>query len=438
MKKLLPLLLLLALLLSACSGGAPAAENGAEPAASQSESPDHTVITLNGADVEIRGGGARDEGGAVVISAAGTYEITGASSEKSLTVDTGDDPMDVTLILNNAQITNLTGPALQVRQAKHFRLILASGSANSLCSGSEDMLQNLDPDASGAALYSADDMDIEGEGSLTVCGYLNNGIACKKDLDINSGSITVLAANNGVKGNNSVQVKGGSLSVSSWGDGIKATVDDKEGKGYVEFSGGSVSVESWSDGVDAATELRMTGGSLTVITRGDGTARSSKALKARKLVQISDGLLSLETQEDGIRCVNGGVEISGGALEILALGDGICAGEKDSGVGDLSISGGSLSISAGKQALKARGSLSVSGGSIQALCGSEKQSVPSGGPCLLCLTAGAEGDQVKIGELADIRARQSYKCLLFVSPKLSSGQQITVSNQAGSETVTVK
>ena len=390
MKKLLPFLLLTALLLSACAGAGAPTESAGEG----------IRLVFDGGSVQITGGGARDQGSAVVISAGGTYEVSGVSSEKVLIVDTGDDPMDVTLILNNLDLTGQAEPAIHVKQAKHFRLRLATGSDNRLISGSEESLQNLDPEASGAALYCADDMDIEGEGSLTVCGYLNNGIACKKDLDINGGSITVLAANNGVKGNNSVQIKGGVIKISAWGDGIKSTRLDKEGKGFVEISGGQVTVDSWSDGIQAATELRLTGGSLSVTTKGDGVQASSKALKAGSHILISDGSIVLNTLEDGVRCSEGSVDISGGTLDILALGDGVLAGEKDSGLGDITVSGGSLSISAGKQALKARGSFLVSGGSIQALSGSEKQAAPVGSPFLLCLLAGPEGDSLQIGSLA--------------------------------------
>ena len=135
MKKLIPLLLLLALLLSACAGS----DSGDKQAAQTEPAPvdtaetlaaDHTVISLNGQNAEIRGGGARDEGACVVISAGGVYEITGVSSEKSLVVNTGDDPMDVTLILNNVQITSLAEPCIRVDQAKQFRLQLAPGSQN--------------------------------------------------------------------------------------------------------------------------------------------------------------------------------------------------------------------------------------------------------------------------------------------------------------------
>ena len=300
------------------------------------------------------------------------------------------------------------------------------------------MLQQLDPEASGGTLYSEDDMDIEGDGSLTVCGYLNNGIACKKDLDLNSGSIAVLAANNGVKGNNSVQIKGGTLSVSAWGDGIKATALDKEGKGYVEISGGSVTIESWSDGIQAATELRLLDGTLSVTARGDGVENSSKALKAGDLILLSGGTVSLNSQEDALRCSEGSVSITGGSLEILSLSGGIQAGEKDSGIGDVSVTGGEVRISAGGRAVKAQGSFSVTGGSLRALCGSEKQGLATGSPCLLCLISGEAGDAVQVGDLERLEALQSYKCLLFAGEGLTSGAQIPVSNSSGNYEFTVR
>ena len=419
MKKLLPLLLLLTLLLSACAGLGGAAGQ------------DHTVITFNGTEVTISGGGARDEGSAVVISAAGTYEVTGVGAgDKTLVVDTGDDAMDVTLILNNADLTCLSGPAVHVRQAKHFRLQLAEGSQNRITSGTEELLQSLDPEASGAALYSEDDMDIEGEGSLVVSGYLNNGIGCKNDLDINSGNIAVLAGNNGVKGNDSVQIKGGSLTVTAWGDGIKSSSENKEGKGFVEITGGTVTLETWGDGIQAATELRLTGGSLSVTTRGDGLSDSSKALKAKGDVLISGGAIALDSQTDGLRSETGSVSVTGGSLDILARGDGIQAGVKDSGLGDVLLSGGSVSICAGKQAVKARGAFTVSGGNLMALCGSDKQTGPAGSlPWLLCPIAGTAGDTVSAGE-SSLAARLDYKCLLLAGASLRAGDVLSVSNGA--------
>ena len=171
---------------------------------------------------------------------------------------------------------------------------------------------------------------------------------------------------------------------------------------------------------------------------GDGAENSSKALKAESLVLLSDGVVSLNSQDDAIRCSVGSVSISGGSLDIFTLTDGIQAGEKASGLGDVSVTGGDLRISAGSRAVKAQGSFSVTGGSILALCGSEKQNLAVGSPCLLCLISGAEGDTVRIGDLESVQAQQSYQCLLFVREGLSAGAQITVSNGSSSVAAAVK
>ena len=429
MRKLIPVFLLCALLLTACAG-----LGGDGRSAS-----DRTRIVFDGAAVEIQGGGARDEGSAVVISAAGTYELSGKSSEKTLVVDTGDDAMDVTLILNNVEIFSLLDPAIHVKQAKHFRLQLAEGSKNRLVQGEEAMLESIDPNASGAALYSEDDMDIEGEGALEVCGYINNGIGCKNDLDINSGTLTVVAANNGVKGNDSVQLKGGTLSVTAYGDGIKSSTLDKEGKGFVEISGGTVTVEAWGDGVQAAAELRILGGDVSVTARGDGTAQSSKALKAERSVLLSGGTVKLSSREDGLRAAEGSVSISGGALEILALGDGIQAGEKDSGLGDLLLSGGTVSVFAGKRAVKAQGDFTVTGGSLTALSGSDKQAGPVGElPWLLFVLNGSAGDSLRIDGLLELEAPLAYGRLLLIREGLTVGESLTLSNGSASVSAPVR
>ena len=85
--------------------------------------------------------------------------------------------MKVTLTLNNASITCLDAPAIMVEKADKLKLVLADGSENTVTSGVEGTAPAAD--ASGAAIFSKDDLDIEGSGKLTVNGYINNGIASK-------------------------------------------------------------------------------------------------------------------------------------------------------------------------------------------------------------------------------------------------------------------
>lgn len=468
MKKKLLLFLSTAVLagfLSGCAGGEVPTEASA------------TQITLSGGSAQVTGGGAAVKENIVTISAAGSYRISGTLNDGQLLVDTGDDAMKVILILDNAEITNLNGAAIQIEQADSVRIQLAEGSENYVTSGVETDMETSDGSESGAAIYSKDDLDIEGEGVLSVFGYINNGIACKNDLDINSGSITVLAANNGLRGSDSVDIKGGTISVTAGNDGIKSTTADKEGKGYIRISGGALSVYAQGDGISAETELNIEGGSVFVAAAGDPAQQSSKAIKAGTGLHISGGAIQLEAADhalhsganleisggaltavsqegkpiaahgdiqisggsleleaaadDGIE-TPGNISISGGSVNIVSAKDGLQAGEADSGLGTVTISGGTLDICAGKKAVNARGEFLVTGGELMALTGADKLEGPDQGVFLAERMSGYKGEQVSVAsggeELASMTAAGTYSGVLYASSALEAGAEYTLSN----------
>ncbi|MBR1456689.1 MAG: carbohydrate-binding domain-containing protein [Oscillospiraceae bacterium] len=284
MRRVSAILILAALLLALCGCGSGDAGSAA-PAAAPTEDPG-TQIHLTGGSAEITGGGARVQGGTVTISAVGTYTLSGTLDEGQIVVDTGDDAMDVTLILDGVSVTNSAGPAIHIRQAKDTRLQLRG--ENRLVSGTEADLAAYDGSGSGAALYAEDDLDIEGEGSLEILGYLNNGLTCKDDLDINSGTITVTAANNGIRTSDSLQLKGGTVFVTAGNDGLKAQNAKRDGKDYVELRGGSLTVEAGGDGIQAGAagsgvgEIRLTGASVQIFAH-------KQALQAESGVLLQGG-----------------------------------------------------------------------------------------------------------------------------------------------------
>lgn len=425
MKKTWILLLCLSvLLLAACGRQGAETKSAAEPASADSG----TSVVLSAEGAQIRGGGVKAEGGTITVGAVGEYRISGTLDAGQIVVDTGEDAMEVTLILEGVSVTNPKGPALWIKQAKKVHLQLADGSSSLLVSGTEADLAAFDDTRSGAALYSEDDLSIEGGGSLTIRGYLNNGVTCKDDLKIRSGSLDVLGANNGVRASESVTVSGGELRIVSGNDGLKTSSAEKEGKGFIEISGGSISVSSGGDAVDAVTELRISGGELKTETRQDlvGT-NSRKGLKAGALVEISGGTLTVSADEDGIHC-DGDVRMSGGEASIVAS-TGIQAGVKDSGEGDILLSGGSLFVAAVKQGLKAEGSLAADN-ELLALCGSEKQAEPLAGSqaWIRALVSGSAGDEVRIGAGgASVTAPLKFRLLLLSSPELTQGEKTELS-----------
>lgn len=491
MKKILVCILTAALALScfsACSDPVIGASNDGSTGAGGSEE----AITLNGDSAKYAGGGVSINGSTVTISAPGEYTVTGTLDNGRIIIDTGEEPGNVILTLDGVNITCLSDSAIYVAQARNVDIILAPGSHNTVTSGTQADYDKADGTASGAAIYAEDDLDIKGEGSLQVYGYINNGITCKDDLDIMGGSIAVLAANNGVRGSESVCVTGGSLSVTAKNDGIKSTVADKAEKGFVEISGGDIVITAEGDGISAETSLNISGGNIVISTTGDPAAASAKGIKANTGFEISGGSINVNSTDHALKSsagmtisggsftlnssdgkgisADGDITVSGGDFVLSALDDGIAsvtaltveggsfiisagndglkAGEKGTGfeakVGTVTINGGSLRISAYADPIDAKAKLLVNGGSVLAV-GTSKTiknfSGESSQSFIACSLNGSGNDTVAVkaadgGELASMVAGYGFNTVLFSAPELRAGGEYTVSSGSGSINVT--
>lgn len=415
MKKLLLVSLMFALLLTLCACGS---DSTASPTDGR-----ETVITFGPSGASVRGGGAKADGGVVTIASAGTYRVTGSLDNGQLLVDTGDEAMDVHLVLENLTLGNPSDAAILVRQAKNVWITLPAETKSLLSSGSEADLARFDGTQNGAVIFSEDDLILEGEGELELRGYINNGVTCKDDLEITGGRLTVLAAGNGLRGSESVTITGGTIAVTSGNDGVKSSSAAKADKGFVLISGGSLTIVSGGDGVSAETVLTVSGGSLSVTAEGDGLNQSSKALKAVQGLEIRGGTLVLRSIEDALRC-DGDIRILDGSLNIVTEADGVQAGAKGSETGAVTVSGGKLLICAQKQALHAHGGLFLNGGTVLACAGSAKQGEPQGELAFLFeRLPGAAGDRFTLdGAELGLEAPFRYLVALYADETLVRGQ----------------
>lgn len=283
------------------------------------------------------------DGQTVTIAQAGTYQIAGTLGDGALIVESGENAK-ITLVLGGVSIKNSTGAAIQIATADDVTIELSEGTTNVLQSGEEVDIATAteDEEASGGALQSKADLKIKGKGSLTVLGYLNNGIHCTKDLKIKNGNISVTALGHGIKGKNSVTVSGGTVTVTSGKDGITSDETENEEKGFVTIEDGEIIITSVGDGVSAETTLTVTDGVISIIS-GSGSANaqqktdnmrdwwdfdnsasddnsaSCKGLKAGKAMMISGGSITIDAQDDALH-TNGDMTISGGEC-ILSTGD---------------------------------------------------------------------------------------------------------------------
>lgn len=285
----------------------------------------------------------RIDGQTVTITQAGTYQIAGTLGDGALIVESAENAK-ITLVLGGVSIKNSTGAAIQISTADDVTIELAEGTTNVLQSGEEVDIATAteSEEASGGALQSKADLKIKGKGSLTVLGYLNNGIHCTKDLKIKNGNISVTALGHGIKGKNSVTVSGGTVTVTSGKDGITSDETENEEKGFVTIEDGEIIITSAGDGVSAETTLTVTGGVISIISGGgsanaqqktdnmrdwwdfdnsasDDNSASCKGLKAGKALVISGGSITIDAQDDALH-TDGDMTISGGEC-ILSTGD---------------------------------------------------------------------------------------------------------------------
>ena len=232
--------------------------------------------------------GVTVEDGTLTITKAGTYKLSG-EYQGQIKVETADSDA-VRLVLDNANITNSSGAALNVVNADEVILYSASGTTNTISDGADYTATGEDdPDA---VVYSKADLTIAGEGTLKVNGNHEDGIHTTDGLVIASGTLEVNAANTGIKGKDYVDILGGTITVTAQQDGIKSTNDTDEGQGWTRLSNGTVTVNAGDDGFKASRVVEISGGSLTV-------EQSDEGIEAQ-YINISGGDVNVTSADDGM------------------------------------------------------------------------------------------------------------------------------------------
>ena len=232
--------------------------------------------------------GVTVEDGTLTITKAGTYKLSG-EYQGQIKVETADSDA-VRLVLDNANITNSSGAALNVVNADEVILYSASGTTNTISDGADYTATGEDdPDA---VVYSKADLTIAGEGTLKVNGNHEDGIHTNDGLVIASGTLEVNAANTGIKGKDYVDILGGTINVTAQQDGIKSTNDTDEGKGWTRLSNGTVTVNAGDDGFKASRVVEISGGSLTV-------EQSDEGIEAQ-YINVSGGNVNVTSADDGM------------------------------------------------------------------------------------------------------------------------------------------
>ena len=309
-----------------------------------------TEITLSGSDD-------------VTITDGGVYVLTGTLTDGRVLVNAPG--ADVTLVLQNTDITCVDSSALYIYKAASVLVYLPDGTASTLTDGSSyddsDSFSSADDEEPNACLCAKSDLIIAGGGTLTVTSTANNGITGKDTLKIENTAVSVTAANHGINGKDCLVLKQADVTVTSGGDALRATNDSDSALGCILIGASALTLMAGEDGIQAETTLTLFDTTGTITSGGGSSASlagdtSAKGIKSGTDITVRSGSYTLDCADDGVHA-NGNVTISGGTFTITTGDDGVHADET------VTITDGTLEISQCYEGIEGQ-TIDISGGTI--------------------------------------------------------------------------
>lgn len=281
-----------------------------------------TEITLQGDHATVSGAGAYAYDGNVMITSAGKYVLSGTLENGSVIVDT-DGSAKVWVMLNGVTVSCMESACLDIEQADKVFMTLAEGTENSLImTGLSDAAKTSGVDG---ALFSRDDLSINGTGSLTVTAETGHGIVGNDELVITGGRISVTAAEDAVHVNDSFRMTEADLVLCAGDDGISVT----EVQSSLYLESGSLAITAGDKGIAAENTVEIVDGTIDIEAADDGISAAGDFI-------IHDGKLNINTADDGIHS-DAAVTITGGEINIPRCYEGIEAVTIDVTGGDITI-----------------------------------------------------------------------------------------------------
>ena len=380
-----------------------------------------TRIVLSDQGTMIDGNGAYVYDGNVCIAYAGSYVLTGELTEGSIVID-AEKSDDIWISLEDVTLHCEDDAAFRVEQADKVFLTLADGTKNAISSGAE---YNEESAASGTdgAVYSRDDLTINGTGELVIDTAYRHGIVCNDDLVIAGGDITIHAVEDGIHANDSVRIRDAAISIAAGDDGI--TVSNEEETSFLYVASGNISISECYEGMEAI-DITIAGGTIAIAPTDDGI--NANGYGENSVIRIAGGDITIINPSgrdaDGLDS-NGDIYIEGGRV-FISVTDG----------------GSNCALDYGSEN---GGECIVSGGTVIACGGSamaEGFDADSPQGFLMHSAKGAAGTTIR---LADAQGREllseeipcSFSSAVISTPALQIGDICTIEVGGAQEQVTI-
>lgn len=300
-------------------------------------------ISFSNEGVKVSGLGASASGTDLTITGSGTFVISGSCNDGSITVNASSNKVQI--VLDNLDLTNKNGPALNVRNAKKITLTLKDGTRNVL-SDADGYTLNEGGSAVDGAVFSKTNLVINGQGALTVNGNNAHGIVSKDDLTITGVILEVNSKLSGICGKDSLKMSDVDVTVNAGTDALKSDNETDADMGYIYIKGGTYKINSVNDAIQAFNTVVIEGGTFDITTTSTSSTLSAKAIKGGNGIHITAGEFEIHCEDDAIHSDNN-VVIEGGSFNIASGDDGIHANET------LNISNGNIVIEQSYEGIEA-------------------------------------------------------------------------------------
>lgn len=260
------------------------------------------------------------------------------------------------MILDGVDISCQSSAPLYIKQADKVTITLADGSENHLTVGGSFV--QIDDNNIDAAIFSKEDLELGGNGSLVISCAEGNGITSKDDLVITGGSYDITAGGHTLEANDLIQVDDGSFILVSGKDGLHAENNDDATLGSILVNSGVFDITSEGDGIDSAVTLEITGGEFNIVTGGGSVEPQASSDFGGRLFGETQTTDTTDTaSQKGIKAT-GNLSIQAGSFNIDSYDDAVHTNA------DMTLDGGGFTILTGDDAFHADGTLTLNDGDI--------------------------------------------------------------------------
>lgn len=327
------------------------------------------IGSINLSDLTYEGEGIEISENQIKIMSGGDFTLTGTLEDGNITISTKEK---VKVRLNGAKITSGNGPCIFVEKADKAYITLEDGTTNVLIA----------KDSEDGAIYSKENLEIKGDGSLDIESSAGHGIKASDNLNIEKGTININAESDGIHINDTFKMSGGTVNITATGDGI-------DSESIVNISGGEINIETNGTPIETeqpATQTPRRG--MWEETADVEFEKSTKGIGAEWMLVVSDGEINVNSAAHAIHCGDE-IEINGGKF--------VLSSEYEKGIsahGNLTINGSDTVIDVKKstEGIESKKVMTINDGTIKVVSTDDALNATGGNSGMMMPGFGEKGE----------------------------------------------